>query len=176
MKSSSIQLMIACLVAVGALVAHGIWYAAIAGKSAAVATLQTQIDEKTVTASRLNAARAALTEIASSESAVQSYFVPETGVVAFIDGLQERGRGLGASVGVLSVSTESAAAQSTLALTLSIRGTFDSVLRTLGAIEYAPYAISIRTLSLGQDDASTWHADLSLRIGSRTGATATTTP
>lgn len=176
MRSPFIHLLIAFAACVGALVGYGVWYSAVAGKSVAVATLQSQIDAKTAAVSRMSTTRAALAEIAGDEAVVRSYFVPETGVVSFIDGLESRGRALGAAVSVLSVSTEGTAAQPMLAFSLSIAGPFDAVMRTVGAIEYAPYDISFSTLSVAQDTKNNWHADLKLVVGSISGSTATSTP
>lgn len=149
------------------------WYSTITAKSIAVAFLQSQITATTGTASRAASARAALASISDDEATIRSYFVPETGVVSFIDELEARGRSLGSTVSVLSVSKADTSSQSSLALSLGIKGSFDAVVRTVGAIEYAPYELSILEFSLGQDQkdnkqdvVSSWHANLKLRVGS----------
>ncbi len=168
MKSPFLHLIIWLSVCAATFVGYGFWYAAVAHKSMAVADLQNQINMKTETSIRVAAARTALAEIAGDESVVQSYFVPETGVVSFIDDLQARARAQTAVMKVLSVSTGGTAKQSnlTLLLAISINGTFDAVMRTVGAVEYAPYDLSISGLSLGEDGKNTWHADLGLVVGS----------
>ncbi len=166
MNSSLSNLFIAIAVCIIAFIGYGVWYAAIAAKSAAVANLESRITEKTETASRIASARAALTKIAGDEDVVQSYFVSKTGVVAFIDDLEARGEAQGTVMDVLSVSTGGVPARPTLILTLTIKGTFDAVMRTIGRIEYAPYDISIMALSLRQSVSDNWHADLKLRVGS----------
>lgn len=149
------------------------WYSTITAKSIAVAFLQSQITATTGTASRAASARAALATISDDEATIRSYFVPETGVVSFIDELEARGRSLGTTVSVLSVSKADTDTQSALALSLNIKGAFDAVVRTVGAIEYAPYELSILEFSLGQDQKdnkqnteNSWHANLKLRVGS----------
>lgn len=78
---------------------------------------------------------------------------------------------------VLSVSTSGTVAQPTLAFTLTVKGTFDAVMRTVGSIEYAPYDLSITALTIAQDDKNSWHADLKLSVGSVSAArAATSTP
>lgn len=166
MNSPLTNLIIALVVCIAASIGYGVWYTAIATKSTAVANLESRIVTKTQTASRIASARAALTEIAGDESIVQSHFVSKTGVVAFIDDLEARGKAQGVIMSVLSVSTGGAPTRPTLVLTLAIKGTFDAVMRTIGSIEYAPYDISILGLSLGQDASNSWHADLKLLIGS----------
>ena len=99
-------------------------------------------------------------------------------MVAFINDLEARGRVQGVAVNVLSVSAGGETKQPTLTLVLTVQGTFDAVMRTVGAIEYAPYALSISGLSLGQDGKDikdSWRADLKLRVGSLS-ANATTPP
>lgn len=173
MKSTFIQLILALVVCTAALVGYWVWYGTVASTSAAVTALQSQIDTKTRVASRMATTRSALAEIVGDEAVVQNYFISETGVVAFIDGLETLGRTNGATaVNVLSVSTDGASAQQMFKFTLSIKGTFDAVMRTVGAIEYAPYAISISSLSIGQDTKNDWHADLTFLVG----ASATSTP
>jgi len=173
MKSHFFNFIVALGVALAALVGYGFWYAAVAAKSAAVANLQSQIDTKTETMSRIASARAALAEISGDEAAVQSYFVSETGVVAFIDGLEAQGKAQGTVVSVLSVSAGAADTQPAFVLSLTIKGAFDAVMRTLGAIEYAPYDLSISELSLVQNGKNAWQADLKLLVGSVSAATST---
>jgi len=177
MKSSLAHLLLAGSACALALVGYGFWYAAIANKSAAVAALQENIEAKSETMSRLSAARIALTEISGDEAAVQRYFVSETEAVAFIDSLESLGRSQGATVHVLSVSTVRTSAQPALALSLSATGTFDAVMRTVGAIEYTPYALSITALSVGKNGAeSGWLATLDLRVGSTVARSIQKTP
>lgn len=166
MKSSPYHLIVAVTMCVAAIVGYGIWYATISAKSSAVADLQNQIDTKTETVSRIAATRATLADVANDEATVQAYFVPETNVVAFINSLETYGKTLGAKVSVLSVSKGGTAAQPALALSLSANGTFDAVMRTIGAIEFAPYDISISSLSVAQDDTNAWHADVKLVVSS----------
>jgi hypothetical protein len=175
MKSPVIHLMLAFAVCAVALAGYGVWYTIIANKSTAVTTLQNEIDIKTETINRMAATRATIAEISNDEATVQNYFVPETEVVTFIDYLEARGRAQKATINILSVSAGTMPAQSTLGITLSIAGTFDAVMRTIGAIEYAPYAISISTLSVGQNEKNTWVANLTLTAGSRVASTTTNT-
>ena len=174
MKSHFLHLAIALIIFMIALIGYGSWYAAISAKSAAVAGLKSQIVEKKQATGRIASARTALAEIAGDEADVQSYFVSETGVVSFINELEKRGQSQGTAVNVLSVSTGSTSEQPTLSLALSVKGTFNAVMRTVGAIEYMPYDLSIAGLSLAQDDKSNWHANLNLIVGST--KTATSTP
>jgi hypothetical protein len=169
MRTPFIQLGIALAILAGAIIACGIWYSIIARESARVAQLESQIQAKTQVATRIASARAALAEISGDEAAVQAYFVSSANVVGFIDDLEARGKALGASVSVLSVSADPSSAHTALDLVLSVKGPFNAVMRTVGAIEYAPYDIVVSDLSVGQDDKNLWHADLKLVVGSASG-------
>ena len=177
MKSPLTHLLLASVACALVLTGYGFWYAAIANKSAAVAALQENIEAKSETMKRLSAARMALAEIVDDEAAVQRYFVSETEAVAFIDSLESRGRFQGATVHVLSVSTARQSVPPALALSLSVLGTFDAVMRTVGAIEYAPYALSITKFSVGRSGTeSGWLATLDLQVGSTAARSTPKTP
>ncbi|MDP2655392.1 MAG: hypothetical protein Q8P17_02455 [bacterium] len=176
MRSSIIHASTAGALCVGAIVAYGVWYAAVEDINVTVADLQSQIDAKTKTAEHVSIARAVLSEIAGDEAIVQGYFIPETDVVAFIDDLETRGRLQKTAVSVLSVAKDTINAHQALAFSISISGTFDAVMRTVGAIEYAPYDLSLSSLSLVHDDTNVWHATSKLLVGSvSAAATASTT-
>ncbi len=176
MKSPLIHLIGALVLCTVSFVGYGVWYATIADKSAAVADLENQITIKTDTASRIASTRAALAEISGDEATVRSYFIPETGIVAFIDSLQSQGQAHGAAVSVLSVSSGDTPAHPTFIFAITIKGSFNSVMNTVGAIEYLPYALSISSLSLGQDSKNSWHAALNLLVSSVPLGAAANTP
>ncbi|HVB20265.1 MAG TPA: hypothetical protein VNF51_03250 [Candidatus Paceibacterota bacterium] len=176
MKSPFFHLVLACVICVGALIGYGIWYTIIESESATVDSLKNQITTNTENTSRIASARVSLAEIAGDEASIQNYFVSESGVVAFINALEALGQAQGAAVSILSVSTSGTVAHPSLTFALAVRGTFDACMRTVGAIEYAPYDLSISTLSLGQDGKNSWHADLTLLVGSVPAAVASSTP
>ena len=166
MKSAVIHIIIAFLVCAAALIAHGILYSFIAEKSVLAVALQNQIDAKNEKASRTASSRASLATIAGEEAVVNGYFVSESDVVSFIDNLQQRGVSQGATVKVLSVSTGNANMRPALILAITIMGPFDAVMRTAGAIEYAPYALAFSKLSLAKNDKKIWTANAELVAGS----------
>lgn len=173
MRSSILTATIAGTICLGALVVYGIAYSAVTAKNSAVVALQNNIDARKEAATRISYARVALSEISGDEAIIQNYFVPEAGVVAFIDDLQARGRAENASVAVLSVSTDIAGARPMLVLSISIKGIFDAMMRTIGSIENAPYDISLSALSIVQDGKNEWHADAKLVVGSSISSTTT---
>ena len=173
MKSPLTRFLLALAVLVGSLGVYGAWYAAVSAKSAAVANLGNQITTNTETMTRIASARSALAQIAGDESLVQNYFVSESNIVAFINDLEARGAAQGATVSVLSVSSDTSSTHTALTLSLAVKGSFNSVVRTIGSIEYAPYDLSIGTLSVGLDAKNSWHANLDITVGTNP---ATSTP
>ncbi len=169
MKSSLIHLAVMTTLLVAVLLGYGYWYSVVSAKSAEVVQLQSQIDSKNATASYIASVRSALAEISNDEAVVQSYFVSESDVVTFINDLQSRGSTKESVVSVSSVSSvpvSKTSAHPALKLSLKVQGTFDAVLRTIGSIEYAPYDISITSLSVNKKDKKQWTANVNILVGS----------
>ncbi|MCX6790552.1 MAG: hypothetical protein NTV60_03465 [Candidatus Kaiserbacteria bacterium] len=162
MKSPVTHFFLALFVLIGVISCYGVWYRAISQKSNKVANLENQIIAASENVGRIALARAALSEIEGDEAHMQNYFVSESSAVSFINELETLGLSQKATVTVLSVAKGGLPSRPTLVLALSIKGTFDAVMRTVGAIEYVPYSISISTLSVGQDMKDSWHANLNL--------------
>lgn len=176
MKSPLAHAVLSLFMSAAILAGYAAWYGAVSNKSLEVANLQSQITAASETMSRIASARAALAEIADDEMRVRSYFVPEAGVVAFINDLEARSLTQGSAIDVASVSTGGSTARPALVFSLTIRGTFDSVMRTVGSIEHAPYDILVSSFSIGQDTEDAWRASLGLRVGSVPVRAATSTP
>ena len=166
MKSPLVRLIVMIVLMSAVIGGYVAWYAAIVKLSVTSASIQSEIIKKTEMASRVSSARVALSEVSGEGYALQQYFVSETDVVAFIDNLEEHAKSQGSSITVRSVSKKTKSARPALALALSVEGTFDAVVRTVGIIEYFPYDISIDDFSLGRDQDGIWHAELSLVVGS----------
>lgn len=168
-----IQLTVALLLFAGIVTAYGLWYRVVGKTSAHAAQLSVDIETKTQDSARVAAAKVALSELAADESGVHQYLVPTNDVVPFLEGLEQTGRQLGAEVEVASVSAESKTSRPHLTLSLKITGSFDSVLRTLGAIEYGPYDSALGTVTfdtprVGDSTApSVWTATATFTIGTQ---------
>jgi hypothetical protein len=175
MKSPFMQMIIWIIIGTTVFIAHWFLYSIIAKKSSEAADLQYQINMKNESVSRIASARIALAKIANSELTIRSYFIPESEIVSFIGDLEDRGRALNSVVKVLSVSTGTSEKQSTLILSLLIKGTFDSVMRTVGVIEYAPYNLTVTKLSIVKDEKSLWSIDMEIMVGSTQTNTSTST-
>ena len=166
MKSPSIHFALTLVVAIVASGMYYGWYATVSRKSEDSARLEQQIGTASANSNRVAAARSALAEISGDENMMRSYFVSDADVVSFISDLESLGSVSNAVVRVLSVSTAGTTARPTLRIALTITGTFNAVMRTIGAVEYVPYAISVSALAIGQDAANMWHADLNVTVGS----------
>lgn len=176
MKSPFSHLITISVLCIIAFIGYGVLYAALSSKSAAVAALENSIATKTETVKRIAATRATLAGIATDETVIQNYFVPETSVVTFIDALETHGKEQSAAVSVLSVSKTGTTEQPTLTLSVTIKGTFDAVMRTAGAIEFMPYDLLIISFQASQDAKDSWHADMKLLVGSVPAITLTKIP
>lgn len=175
MKSPIIHLVLTLIIGLLAIGTYVAGYWIVAGKVTKVADLKSQIVEENVASAHLSGLRAMLSGLAADEAAMQAYFISDATVVPFISELEADGQAQHAIVSVGSVSTNSASkfASPSILLTVSIDGSFDAVMRTVGNIEYMPYNVSIGTLAIRKDmPKNEWHADMNLVVGL---VTATTT-
>jgi len=157
---------------------YGFWYHMAVRESSQAASLSQQIETKKETAKRASVVQEALAELESDEGAVENYFVSVNNIVTFLGGLESLGSNIGSKVSVASVGAPSGAGQ-TLSAALSISGSFNAVMRTVGAIEYAPYAITISSLTMTQSAGSSgalWNAGLIIGVGSNATSTPAVTP
>jgi len=92
-------------------------------------------------------AKETITALASDEAKLRSYFIAKSDTVAFLEELEQESEALGTSLEVLSV-TEPVVENGRLTLALRIEGTFSSVMRTLGAIEFGPHDTRVDSLTL----------------------------
>lgn len=174
MKNPLIHLIIGAMLLLLAIGAYGVWFVVVDTENAKSLALAQEIQTKSQDASRVAEAKAALAALTTNESAISEHFISANDVVPFLGSLGSTGKALGSNVDVVSVGADPAAAgQGHLSLSVRITGTFDSVLRTLGAFEYAPYDITLTNLSFDTAGKSEWSAAASFSVG--TGSAASTT-
>lgn len=162
--------LLAIAVLIIAFTAYGIWYTTVSKKSAEAASLAAEIQTKHQDSERIKAAKDELLKISTDEALVNGYFVSTNDVVPFLEALQSTGKNLGATVEIVSVSADPGKPHAHLNLSLSITGSFDSVVRTLGAFEYSPYDATLQSLTLdtpqtGTGKAALWTAAATFFIG-----------
>ncbi len=110
--------------------------------------LGTEIGKKNLELAKAARAHAALASLSADEETLDQYSIRKADVVPFLESIQGVGRPLGSKVDVLSVGDVQDGKHARIALSISITGSFDAVVRTLGAIEYGPYDGVITNLSL----------------------------
>lgn len=171
-RSSLIQLAIALAVLVSVLSAYAFWYSLVGKSSVEAAALSEEIRTKSQDSARVAAAKVALESLAQDEAAMRAYLVREKDIVPFLSTLEDTGTSLGARIEVVSVSADSKGQRSQLQLSLKITGSFDAVLRTLGAIEYGPYdsaiqSVTFDTVPAEAAAASAWTAAATFTLGTQ---------
>lgn len=169
-RASLIQLVVALAVFGSALGAYGFWYSLVGKSSVEAAALSEEIRTKSKDSARVAAAKVALESLAEDETAMRAYLVREQDIVPFLGTLEDTGASLGANVEVVSVSAEPKGERSQLQLSLKITGSFDAVLRTLGAIEYGPYDSAIQSVTFDTvptEGSSSWTAAATFTLGTQ---------
>lgn len=139
-----IHLVCALLVLGAVALLYGFGYSLVAKERTQADALATEVALASARADRLLVAQSSFKSLADDEALIRGHFVGAEEIVPFLETLEGTGRALGSSVEVAAVSPEGDTA---LKLSLRITGSFDSVLRTLGAIEYAPYASTLTSVT-----------------------------
>ena len=174
MSKPTIHLVIAAVLLVAAIGAYGVWFIVVDTENAKARSLATELATKSQDAGRIAEAKEALAALSIDEAAVASHFVSANDIVPFLGGLESTGAALGSDVEVVSVGGDGAkSGQGHLNLSVRITGTFDAVMRTLGAFEYGPYDIVLTNLTFDGGD-SKWSAAATFSVG--TGLVASSTP
>lgn len=150
MKKVTVQLIAAAIVLIVVLIVYTLWYMAVSAESAQVASLQQQILQKSQTATRISSAKSELAQLDPEKQEVSQYFISTNNIVVFLEQLSSVGQNLGATVQVASVSATQPSGGTpygSIDLSLKITGSFQAVMRTLGAIEYGPYNIKTNSVT-----------------------------
>jgi hypothetical protein len=151
---------------------YGFWYLQVGEAGSRIAVIDAELAAKNEELKQIQEARSALAALSEKEARIRSYFVEGDGVVPFIEEVGRIGSSLGAKVEVLGVAEEQGRERGSIELSLRIEGTFDAVMRTVGALEYAPYDITLTRLAIdavSQDElGSSWAEQAAYTIGTRT--------
>jgi len=180
MKRLLLSFGVSLLILVGMSVTYaGLYY--LLSQSTDRATLLTQeVGSKTAELVRATNVHEALSSLTRDEDALNQYLIGKEDIVTFLEGIQSVGKPFGASVDVLSVSNDVASGHQRINLSLTVTGTFDAVMRTLGLIEYGPYDSVINNVTLNSAgvDAkknSLWTAAVTASVGMKSVSSATST-
>lgn len=101
-------------------------------------------------------------ELAFHEAEVEAHLVPVDGVVPFLEGIESVGTLYGSDVAVVSVTDPAPDGRITLAL--SVVGSYDAVMRTVGYIEHGSQGSVTKSLTLDAIDSGLWSAALTLGV------------
>lgn len=148
MKGPAVHLSIAVIALLAAIGAYAFGFTLVTGAKQKATELATAIVAKEAEQARGASARTRLAEVASDEEFLAERLVADAGIVSFLETLESAGDPYGAAVKVASVAGDSADSEGRITLSLSIQGSFDGVMKTLGAIEYGRYAIAPKDVSL----------------------------
>lgn len=156
------------LVALGVLAVvsglYAAWYYEVQREARKSGELQTQIQttiESAVTAAETSDTLASL---AADEAAIEGYRINLADIVTFLERIEGTGRALTSAVEVVSVA-DKPGNDGRMLITVRIIGSFDAVLRTLGAIEYGPYDSKITNLTFDTpSNGGAWTAVAALSV------------
>jgi hypothetical protein len=171
-RRTLIELVLSLLLLVCAIGAYAYGYVEISKASAKAGTLAAEVLAKGQDSERNAAAKDALDALSSDEAGMRSYFVKQEDIVPFLGMLEQKGTSLGSSLEVVSVSAEPAKPRGRILLSVKVTGSFDAVMRTLGAIEYGPYdsRVSNVTFDVAGGEGSTtpaWTAAATIAVGTQ---------
>jgi hypothetical protein len=157
--------------------AYSYWYGSVSKRSAEASQLTQEISALGEVGGRAGMVRRSLDELAHHETQVYRHLIGNSTIVAFLEEVEATGDHLGADVEVESVGTGKTGQ---LQMSARITGSFDSVMRTLGAIEYQAYDTTLTTLTLNSSETASstvWIANASFTVGMPpTFPTGSTTP
>lgn len=156
------------LVALGVLAVvsglYALWYYEVQREARKSGELQTQIQttiESAVTAAETSDTLASL---AADEAAIEGYRIKLADIVTFLERIEGTGRVLTSAVEVISVA-DKPGNDGRMLITVRVIGSFDAVLRTLGAIEYGPYDSKITNLTFDTPrNGGAWTAVVALSV------------
>ncbi len=118
---------------------------------------------------RVASAREALPVLEEAERVITAHVVRQSDIVSFLEQLEKQGRAQGATVKVLSVNPVQSETDTRIIISLTASGTFDAVLRSVGAIEYGPYDIVLTAVTIttvpSEEVKGGWNAAVTLSVG-----------
>jgi len=148
-----------------------------------VISLTTDIHAQEVALTNAHSARTTLATLASAGSTIHTYLVSDADIVSFLSVLEGIGHTVGATVSTIAVTPQTNVQHPMLTVSVKVVGSFDTVIRAIGAIENMPYYVTINTLTLGNsvsvlkpDSNKDWVASIILSVGSTAQTISSTQP
>lgn len=149
MTKSFTHIVIAGVILLASISAYGLWYMEIEKTRTAITATSAEVVAQTTEAKRIKEAKGALAALSQNEARIREYFVSSAEIGTFLETIGRTGSALGSKVTIVSVTEEAAAVpRPRITLSVTINGSFDAVMRTVGALEYGPYDVELRNLSV----------------------------
>ena len=151
--------------------AYAYWFFAFEGARAEARAAMGEVARIEREDAEIRAAEGALATLTADESAVRAYFLAPEDIVAFLETLQASGGAFGTAIEVVSVAP---ATDGRIGLSLHIDGSFEGVMRTLGALEFGPRDIRIASLTLDtppNEATGEWGAAATFTVGALASST-----
>jgi len=145
--------------------AYGVWWSEVSSRSAEAAQIRQEIQALGDTGGLNSSIRRALEELSMQEAELYRHFVGDDTIVQYLEEIETTAESLGASVEVVAVGDAKDASR--VSVSLRIIGSFDAVMRTLGAIEYQQYDTTLATLTLDTppSEGTNWTAAATFLVG-----------
>lgn len=159
---------LASILFLGVVSVYGVWYAYVDRVSAEAAAIREDIVRITEGGTVAADTQRVLETLSSTEETIRSYFVSTQDIVPFLESIRREGTRLGSSVEVVSVSELPKSSRGGITVGLKISGSFDSVMRTLGSLEYSPRDIQVGKVTLDAEaaaESSMWTAQATAIVG-----------
>ena len=164
-RSPYIHILLAAFVLFIALSAYGVWWSRVSSTSAEASQIKQEVRKLGDEGGRTSSIRRALEELGIQEAELYQHFVGKDTIVQYLEEVEGTAESLGASAEVVSVTDTEKSPR--ISISLRITGSFDAVMRTLGAIEYQQYDTTIVSLTLDTppSDSSSWTAAATFSVG-----------
>jgi len=130
------------------------WYGEHVRIAADTISLKEEIAEADAERGRALQLRNESSQLSAEEEFIASHQVDASDIVSFLNYLENSGDMHGALVEVASVSD--VATDNTVTVSLSISGSFSSVMKTLAQIEYGQYAIAVEGVTVDGSAEGKW--------------------
>lgn len=166
MKSARLHLIVSAILALAAIAAYGAWYMFVQQGSQETATLSNELAGKEATHAHAQVSKGQEVVLADKQAFTATHLLATADAVSFLERLEGTGRTLGAKVSVASVD-DAHKDSGSLDISLSISGSFDAVMRTLGAIEHGQPAAVAKSMTLSGGGA-TWSASGVITVATQT--------
>jgi hypothetical protein len=172
MNKNSISLLIALATLALMLALYVAWFYGVSQVSASIRATEEKIVLARQESLQNIKTKEALLALSSNADMIRGFFVEKESLVSFLEALSKTGTLLGSTLEVVSVSdSKDANGNPRIVVALKIQGSFDVVLRTVGALEQGPYDSKVENLHLEARQLDVlgepWTASVTLSVGAR---------